>query len=647
MNYNELMQKAGKRINPSVYYYNAENEIIEIGYDDIIQAKPFFNASLVGTIMTGFSLEIKKSIPNSAIYFKNIVTYDGISAEKDYGPFYLKETPQYNADDKTYTCQLYDSFLPTMVEYKPIQIEYPCSVNNYFKQLCLECGFTTDIESLPNGDKMLDHDIYEEIDFTYRDVFNDIGQATATLFACNNKNIYKCVLGTEEDIVINDDILKNQNIEMGVHYGPINSIVLSRGGDADSIYKRDESLTEWNEFKISENQLMNDNNRDEYLDAIYNELYGIEFDIFDLSLVGYGGFEPLQKIKIITGEKEFNSYVFNNEEIFTQGYEESIYTELPEESETDYKASDTTDKRIRQTMVLANKQEQYIQQLVKDMYEEDGIVNENFTEIYSNLLNIIMSVQNSGGNNLIKNSVGFAGTTEWDLTYDNEDTSTINTQSNVELLENGISGGAFLINGVKISQDIVVSLNNDYCFSCKVSKKPYGTGYVKIYNPGVEAQVWIKEFSAIESLNYEEIKFDGIKINGNTLRVEIYGQEGTNLVVTDSMLNRGDLSSIWTQANGEILNTQVNITSNGMLVKSVQFDENGQYVTINPLEFAGYAKKNGVQTRVFTVNGDTTIVNKFRSEEEIAMKPIKIVPIIGTSNDGWAFVGDSGGANNG
>ena len=51
MNYPDLMQKAGKRINPKVYYFN-DNEKIEYGYDDIISAKPFFNAKLVGTVMS-------------------------------------------------------------------------------------------------------------------------------------------------------------------------------------------------------------------------------------------------------------------------------------------------------------------------------------------------------------------------------------------------------------------------------------------------------------------------------------------------------------------------------------------------------------------------------------------------------------------
>jgi len=40
MTYNEIMQKAGKRIHPKVYYYNDSNIKIEYEYDDIVLAKP-------------------------------------------------------------------------------------------------------------------------------------------------------------------------------------------------------------------------------------------------------------------------------------------------------------------------------------------------------------------------------------------------------------------------------------------------------------------------------------------------------------------------------------------------------------------------------------------------------------------------------
>ena len=368
MTYYEIMQQAGKRIHPKLYYYDNANTKVEIDRDNIESIKLSFNAPLTGSVATELTAELKVSLPDTAIYFQNTATYNGTNATKTYGPFYLKETPSFNADSKTYDHTMYDGFLKAMVDYKPITITYPTTVLAFFQQLCLACGYTTNITSLPNGSRTISMDIYEGINYTYRDVFDDIANATGSLFKCNNGVIEKCPLGTSA-IAVDDDLLKNQNIELGEHFGPINAIVLSRTDNADNIYKRDETLTSWNEYKISDNQLMNDNNRSDYLDELYNALYGIEYDIFDLELVGYGGFNPLDKITITTNNATYNSYVFNNEITITQGIEECIYTEMPEESTTDYKTSDTTDKRINQAYIMVNKQNQTINALASEVSE--------------------------------------------------------------------------------------------------------------------------------------------------------------------------------------------------------------------------------------------------------------------------------------
>ena len=128
------------------------------------------------------------------------------------------------------------------------------------------------------------------------------------------------------------------------------------------------------------------------------------------------------------------------------------------------------------------------------------------------------------------------------------------------------------------------------------------------------------------------------------LNVEIYAEAGTDTIVTDSMLNAGDLTSAWTQANGEILNTQVNINNTGIIVKSSNYEINGQYTVINPLEFSGYAIVNGIQVKVFSVNGSLTEVEKLKVRSELSMPPIKIIPITTGNNLGWAFVPSGGGS---
>ena len=75
MTYEQIIQKAGKRIIPRIYYY--ENGVeTSLDRDDFQQAKFKFNASLVGTAMFGVELETRVELPDTVIYIEITARYD-------------------------------------------------------------------------------------------------------------------------------------------------------------------------------------------------------------------------------------------------------------------------------------------------------------------------------------------------------------------------------------------------------------------------------------------------------------------------------------------------------------------------------------------------------------------------------------------
>lgn len=245
-------------------------------------------------------------------------------------------------------------------------------------------------------------------------------------------------------------------------------------------------------------------------------------------------------------------------------------------------------------------------------------------------------VQRSGGSNLILNSVGFAEFNNW------EKEGNVSHITSSELVVNGSqSGGAFLFNGGKITQLIKVKQNDDdpntekthYTFSTIINKGLQGSCYFKVYN---DVEEYIIEIPENETSNYKEHQLKALEPKQSFYYVELYGSADSNTIFTDTMCNVGSIKTPYQQAYGEILNTQVNINTNGVVVKSSVID--GSYLAMTPLEVAGYALVNGVQTRVFTLNGDTTEVEKLKAKTEIAMNPIKIVRQQIGNNIGWAFV---------
>lgn len=487
-------------------------------------------------------------------------------------------------------------------------------------------------------------ELWENINgITYRDILVQIAQATGTTCIIGNddKVYLKPITKTGEDLTYaNLKKLKFEPI-----YGEINSVVLSRTPVEDNIYMRDEESIATNgltEFKIENNEII-DKNRDNAITPIYNMLHGITYYPFESTTEGLGWYEIGDSFRIKDiYNKYYNCVLFNFSITIDGSIKEVLKTKAETKSQTQYQYATTIEKRVTNTEITVNKQEQYIEGLVSDMYEENGLVHGNFTKVYQDINNIVNNVQNSGGNNLIQNSVMFA--------YDDKgipsnwtvgDTGTLIINSSAEALSNGgLSGHIFTLSNKIVKQRVYVKQDNDsetnktyYTFSTKIKKDTTGTCYIKIYN---DKEEHIIELKAGENSFYKDYELKGLLPKSNYYDIEFYGSADSNATFTDNMLAVGEYKTQWTQANGEIMNTQVNVNIDGVLVKSSIYL--GDYTVMSPLEFAGYSNINGIVTKVFSLNKDTTLVKKLESEDEVKMVPIKIVPITTGDLQGWAFV---------
>lgn len=362
MTYDEIIKKVGKRIKKHVYYIK-DGITTRVSDESVERIKFDLQTPLIGTSMQTCEIELKEKI-DGEIYVEVEARYGSSTATKTYGAYYLKEEPTYEANKKTYIHKVGDNLIKSMVDYEAVNLTYPVTIFAFFQAVVAKVGYTTNIASLPNGNLQMSTDIFNNIGFTYRDVLDDIAVANGVLFYIEGNELKIATLGGDA-ITIDDDILKNQNISFGEHFGPINTIVLSRSGESDNIYYPATLPENPIEFKIVDNQLMNENNRDEFLPALYNQLNGIEYDIYDTELTGWGDVRSLQTVNFVTGENTYHSYIFNNEITLTDGYKQAIYNELPSETETDYKAASKTDKTINQAYIIVRKNEAEIESLAR------------------------------------------------------------------------------------------------------------------------------------------------------------------------------------------------------------------------------------------------------------------------------------------
>lgn len=567
----------------------------------------------------------------------------GVYEYLDYGSFLVTEITTVK-DTGVTTITGYDRMIRSMTKYVAPNFTYPMTLYNYTKSLCMMFGLDLGNESFSvHNDWQIVSDLWSNIDgITYRDILTQIAQVTCTTAIIGNddKIYFKPITATNETLTY-DNMFK---LKLEPLYGEINSVVLSRTPQEDNIVKRDEESIELNgltEWKIENNEII-DKDRDSAMTPIYNAMHGISYYPFETTTEGLGWFDIADNFDVIndTGDT-FNTTLFNYSILIDGSIKETLKTVAETKTQTQYQYASTIAKRVKNTEIIVDKQQQNITNIVSDLYDDNGLVNENFTKVYQDIDNIINSVQNSGGSNMLLNSVMFAYDTNGNPTsWETEGDGTLLISASAEALANGgLAGHVFVLNNKKVRQKVYVApSNNDeekiyYTFSCRISKNLTGSCYVKIYNAQEEYYIKLNEG---ESAFYKEYVLQSLVPKDNYYYIEFYGSADSDATFTDNMFATGEYKTQWTQANGEIMNTQVNINLDGVLVKSSIYL--GDYTVMSPLEFAGYSNINGTLTKVFSLNKDTTNVKKLRAEDSIAMRPIKVIPITTGDLQGWAFV---------
>lgn len=322
------------------------------------------------------------------------------------------------------------------------------------------------------------------------------------------------------------------------------------------------------------------------------------------------------------------------------GIKETIKGVAPTATQTDYARAGGITKTIYNTEVKVDKQKQEIESIVSKQTQVDQQIADEFSKITQNIKNVVTTIQTTGGGNLIKNSVGYAKNQDGTLVeWSKNNVGEVKSYTSPESKSYGaISGNAIeLRKGASITQRLNVASSGKipYSLSFKCKKGAIGTATVKLSNTIDSFVITIPESKEIMWQNYDLTKLDP---SMNYLDITVSTSNNCEqFLITDLMVNVGDQSIPWVQANGEILNTQVAVNDQGMMVSSSVYS--GDYVQITPLGMSGHSNVTGTDEEVFKLNRDVTETSKLSARKEISMEPIKIIPVKDGDMSGWNFVG--------
>ena len=391
--FKENVKNFGRELDSKIIY-TLNGEEIELGAENLNSVSPHYEADILKSVMRQLDIDSNVGIPLGTILNyslgvkvdENAETGEAIYEYINYGNYVVYNSEK-QEDTESYKITCYDKMLYSMVEYKAMEITYPITINNYIKAICSFLGlkFASDNVNYANKSKEIPFELYldsdgNSLDYTFRDVLDEIAQVTASTICINEEtDQLEIRYINETNDSIDGEYLKDINVKFGQIYGPVNSIVISRTEGNDSVYLRDEPSIEQNglcEIKIKDNQILNFNNRSTYLPDILNKLDGLSYNLNDFSSTGICYYNLCDKYNVEIDENIYPCIMFNDGVSITQGLEENIHTDLPEEGETDYSKSDKTDIKINQTYLIVDKQNQKIESVITNVTQQNDKISQ-------------------------------------------------------------------------------------------------------------------------------------------------------------------------------------------------------------------------------------------------------------------------------
>lgn len=567
---------------------------------------------------------------------------------ESFGKFLVTQC-ETDKENGTTTLTAYDKMVYSILNYQATLFTYPTTISGLLTQLSAATGIELETDDVPFGELAIEEDLYANISGTqYRNIIEDIAILGGGIAMINqNDKLEFRNIKTPTNTVDTLTYADLKKLKISDKYGEVNSLVLSRQPQEDNVILQNEtSIADhgMTEIKIVNNEII-DKRREDVAADIFPYFDGTTYYPFNATTTGFGWYEAGDKILITDDEAVTReSRVMGSKVTIDGSIQETLFSDEPTKTETNYARAGGLDNRIKNTEIQVDKQQQTITSVVQDFETLEGVTNENFTSIFQNLTTIIQSVQNSGGINLLKNSAFYrTNPNGTPAIWETSGSGTFKIAASVEATANGsLSGNVITLSGIIERQTVTVVQDTNeipeeaktyYSFRVLVKKGIIGYAKVRIYN---DVEEYIETIPNGTQAQYEEIRFEALLPKMGWYIIELSGESTSTATFTDAMLSVGKYTSAWSQANGEILNTNVNIDNSGIIVKSSVFD--GDYTAITPLEFSGYSKVGGVIVKAFTLNKDQTEVKKLLVSDGMAMPPLKIVPITTGSVTGWAFV---------
>lgn len=531
----------------------------------------------------------------------------------------LGEFVVYDKEDKVETNSikliLYDHLIDTHIKYddSPLPLDFSSgeiTVRQLLQAICSKFGFTLKTLDFANADKIISEDKYSGLNVTYRDILDEIAAVAGGFIKIFNTDLYVCYPTDTGETIDENDLEK---LTIGKKNGPYNCVVLSRSPQEDNIYyptnmKDDDRIS----IRIENNRIM-DKNREDFIQGIYDKINNLQYQTYEYSSYGFGYFEfgDIVTLKDLAGEK-YKTIQTNTVTTLTTGIKEKSYTEDSSFAETKYEYATGIEKRVTNTEIICNKQQNEINLLIEQQGETSSKTNSIEMDLESTELKI-QNIENetnsqieslkqtvNGLTNTVSNS---GGGNVFSYARENFD-GDIEEYYDTEIKNNSVSGLGYKIK-VGTAKQVIQVKNGTYTISFLYKKTiDLASGAI-----GINEERWTLENTGDKFVE----KVFTVEVKSNTLEFRVYSDTEDAFIIADLMCNIGNTKQTWQQNANETITDTVQI-GKGLVIKSstknteLRADADGVRINnVNTNETKTEFTDKGMETEEMVVRGKAQI----------------------------------------
>jgi len=374
------IKEHGREFNDTLYY-SANGVTTTYDSEHLSNINYSFDTSLLKSVMQTltFDSDLDLEVGNIVSYKCSLVDVQNSDIELNNFTITKKEE-QKDTNNYRYTC--YDNMIKTMTDYVSLNVTYPITIRNYLSAICTHLGITvgSSSDTFTNYNQEITSEHYLDSDghslgYTFRDVLDDLAEAVGGFIVINNNGELEIRYPINTNDTINEEYFQDNNVNIGKKYGPINVVTLSRNG-VDNLVRPSTLPQNITEIKIENNPILDQTNRELFIDGIYNQLNGLEFYLNDFQTLGVMYYEVGDIYNVSIDNATYKCLMLNDNIIRESGLVENIYTEEPTTSVTDYKYASDTDKlekTSRNAYFLADKANGVAEMIVEGI-GDNGVV---------------------------------------------------------------------------------------------------------------------------------------------------------------------------------------------------------------------------------------------------------------------------------